>query len=136
MILTMAAVAITTRKRLERTCPKCGKKQTFPPNRINEVVLCPMLRDTDSAEKEELKLVGSQQFRNQSIDFQYRERAGRASPKAFWLRERIGCDAANRHSEPVSIPRGRVSSAACSVIAVTRSRIFRAYSATVCTPAA
>ncbi len=25
MILTMAAVAITTRKRSERTCPKCGK---------------------------------------------------------------------------------------------------------------
>jgi hypothetical protein len=41
MILTMAVVAVTTRKTLERTCPKCGKKQVFLPNRINEVVTCP-----------------------------------------------------------------------------------------------
>ena len=40
MILTMAAIAVTTRKKLERTCPKCGKKLSFPPNGINEVVLC------------------------------------------------------------------------------------------------
>ena len=45
MILTMAAVAVTTRKTLERTCPKCGKKQIFPSNRINEVVSCPAARD-------------------------------------------------------------------------------------------
>ena len=31
MILTMAAIAVTTRKKLERTCPKCGKKLTFHP---------------------------------------------------------------------------------------------------------
>jgi len=35
-----------------------------------------MLRETDSAEKEGLKLVGSQQFRNQSIDFQHRRTRG------------------------------------------------------------
>jgi hypothetical protein len=29
MILPMTVVAVTIRKTLERTCPKCGNKQTF-----------------------------------------------------------------------------------------------------------
>ena len=76
MILTMAAIAVTTRKKLERTCPKCGKKLILSTQRDQRSCLMSMLRDTDSAEKEGLKLVESQQFRNQSIDFQHRRTRG------------------------------------------------------------
>ena len=54
MILTMAAIAVTTRKRLERTCPKCGKKQILSTQRDQRSCLMSMLRDTDSAEEEGL----------------------------------------------------------------------------------
>ena len=81
MILTMAAVAVTTRKRLERTCPRCGKKQILPPNRINEVVLCPCCETPIPPNKEGLKLVGRQPFRSQSIDFQHRRTRGAGSTR-------------------------------------------------------
>jgi hypothetical protein len=40
MILHLAIIALSTRKRLERQCPECGRKLVFPPSRINETVLC------------------------------------------------------------------------------------------------
>ena len=40
MILHLAIIALSTRKRLDRQCPECGRKLVFPPSRINETVLC------------------------------------------------------------------------------------------------
>lgn len=41
MLLSMAVVAATTHKVLERQCAVCGAKAIFPPTQVRNTVHCP-----------------------------------------------------------------------------------------------